>query len=66
LLWAVQNGYVDQVPVERIKEFQNKLTEFLTLRKEGLLQKIAREKTLSDGLVAELKDATNAFQETWK
>ena len=33
VLWAVQNGYVDQVPVERVKEFQTKLTEFLTTRK---------------------------------
>jgi F-type H+/Na+-transporting ATPase subunit alpha len=66
VLWSVQNGYVDDVPVDRIKEFQNKLSEFLTLRKEGLLQKIAREKTLSDGLVAELKDATKTFKETWK
>src|SRR2546421_2553727 len=38
VLWAVQNGYVDDVPVERVKEFQNKLTEFLTLRKAELLQ----------------------------
>ena len=22
MLWAVQNGYLDDVPVERIKEFQ--------------------------------------------
>ena len=66
VLWSVQNGYVDDVPVDRIKEFQNKLSEFLSLRKDGLLQKVAREKTLSDGLVAELKDATKTFKETWK
>ena len=30
MIWAVQNGYVDDVPVERVKEFQAKLTEFLT------------------------------------
>ena len=30
VLWAVQNGYVDDVPVERIKEFQAELTDFLT------------------------------------
>jgi F-type H+-transporting ATPase subunit alpha len=65
VLWAVQNGYVDGVPVERIKEFQNKLTEFLTLRKAGLLQKIVQEKALSDGLVAELKAATDAFKQSW-
>src|SRR6202007_2033513 len=30
ILWSVQKGYVDDVPVERIKEYQAKLTEFLT------------------------------------
>src|SRR5438045_6614686 len=34
VLWAVQNGYVDAVPVERVKEFQNKLAECLTSRKQ--------------------------------
>ena len=66
LLWAVQNGHFDAVPVERTKEFQSKLTEFLSLRKAELLQKIAREKTLSDALVAELRTATESFKQTWK
>jgi F-type H+-transporting ATPase subunit alpha len=66
VLWAVQNGYFDVVPVERTKEFQNKLTEFMTLRKPELLKKIALEKTLSDALVAELKTATDSFKDTWK
>ena len=65
-LWAVKNGYVDDVPVERIKEFQNKLTDFLTLRKAELLQKIGVEKTLSEALMAELKSAVDSFKETWK
>src|SRR4051812_31933107 len=29
VLWAIKNGYLDDVPVDRIKEFQNALTEFL-------------------------------------
>jgi F-type H+-transporting ATPase subunit alpha len=66
VLWAVQNGYVDQVPVERVKDFQNKLTDFLTTRKSGLLAKIANEKTLSDSLKAELKAAADEFAPTWK
>ena len=28
VIWAVQNGYMDDVPVDRVKEFQTKLTEF--------------------------------------
>src|SRR3954463_3354862 len=50
VLWAVQNGYVDDVPVERVKEFQTGLAEFLTLRKAETLQSIGREKAISDEL----------------
>src|SRR5947207_2936473 len=46
VIWAVQNGYVDNVPVERIKEFQAEWTEFLTTRKGGVLQAIAAQKEL--------------------
>src|SRR5947199_3168462 len=33
VLWLIQNGYVDEVPVERVKDYQNKLAEFLVTRK---------------------------------
>ncbi|HWO00448.1 MAG TPA: F0F1 ATP synthase subunit alpha [Blastocatellia bacterium] len=66
VLWAVQNKYLDDVPVERVKEWQAKLTEFLTLHKAELLQKIAHEKSLSDAVAGELKTATDAFKQTWK
>src|SRR3981189_962920 len=41
VIWAVQNGHVDDVPVDRIKEFQGKLTDFLSTRKAELLTKIS-------------------------
>jgi len=66
VIWAAQNGYLDQVPVTRIKEFQNKLTEYFTTRKGQLLAKIGREKALSNELTAELKAAVDEFKQTWK
>src|SRR3954463_9909974 len=66
VIWAVQNGYMDDVPVERIKEFQTKLTEFLNTRKPELLERIAREKALSPELTAEVKAATDQFKQTWR
>jgi F-type H+/Na+-transporting ATPase subunit alpha len=66
VIWTVQNGYVDQVPVDRIKEFKSRLTEFLTTRKAGLLEKIAQEKALSPALTTDLKAAADQFKETWK
>lgn len=65
VIWVVQNGYVDNVPVERVKEFQAGWTDFLTTRKAELLQKIYREKALSDALTADLRTAADQFKETW-
>jgi F-type H+-transporting ATPase subunit alpha len=66
VLWALQNRYFDDVPVERVKEYQAKLTDYLILHKPELLQKIAKEKVLSDTLIADLKDTANAFKQTWR
>jgi F-type H+-transporting ATPase subunit alpha len=66
VIWVVQNGYVDDVPVDRIKDFQAQLTEVLTTRKTELLRKIAHEKALNEALTAELKAAADQFKQTWK
>jgi F-type H+-transporting ATPase subunit alpha len=66
VIWAVQNGYVDDVPVDRIKEYQAKLTDFLTTRKPELLRKIEKEKVLSKDLGSELKAAADEFKQTWR
>jgi len=66
VLWAVQNGYLDEVPIDRVKEYQIKLTEFLTTRKTEVLEKIAREKQISPSLTTELKAAAAQFKEGWR
>jgi F-type H+/Na+-transporting ATPase subunit alpha len=66
VIWAAQNGYLDQVPVARVKEFQNELTEYFTTRKSQLLAEIGREKAISEALKAELKAAAEEFKQTWK
>ena len=65
VLWTIQNGYLDDVPIERVKEFQAKLTEFLSTRKSNLLQKVLTEKLLSPDLVAEIRAAADQFKGTW-
>jgi F-type H+-transporting ATPase subunit alpha len=65
-LWMVQNGYMDAVPVERVKEFQGKVVDFLTTRKPQLLAKIGKEKMINDALSADLKNAAEEFKSTWK
>jgi F-type H+-transporting ATPase subunit alpha len=65
VIWAVQNGFVDDVPVERIKEFEAAWTEFLTTRRADLLQTIGRQKVLDDDLTAALKASADQFKQTW-
>jgi len=66
VLWAVQNGCMDSIPVEQVKTYQNKLTDFLTTRKPGLLAGIGQQKALSDALKADLKTAADEFAQVWK
>ena len=65
ILWMVQNGHVDQVPVERIKEFQGRLTEFLSTSKASLLAHIGERKALDDALIGDLKGAAEQFKPLW-
>ena len=64
ILWAVQNGYFDAVAVDKVKEFQNKLSEYLTTRKASLLASILEKKALDDALTNELKSAIGDFAAT--
>ncbi len=65
-LWTVQNGFLDDVAVEKIKDFQGKLTDYLSSRKAELMAKILKEKALSDALIADLKAAVTEFKQTYK
>jgi F-type H+/Na+-transporting ATPase subunit alpha len=66
VIWAVQNGYVDDVPVDRLKEFQAGLTEFLTTRKTDVLARIVAEKSVTDTVKSELKAAADQFKQGWQ
>ena len=66
VIWVAQNGYMDDVPIDRVKEYQTRLTEFLTTVKDELLRKIAKERELSPALTKELKALAEQFKESWK
>jgi len=66
IIWAVQSGYVDGVPVERVKAFQSSFTDFLTTRHVEVLTTLKQEAALSDALKADLKTITDVFTQTWK
>ncbi|HTV75430.1 MAG TPA: F0F1 ATP synthase subunit alpha [Candidatus Baltobacteraceae bacterium] len=65
ILWAVQNNFFDDVPVEKVKDFQLKLSQYFHTRKPELLAKILKEKAIGDALAAELKAAVTEFKPTY-
>jgi F-type H+-transporting ATPase subunit alpha len=65
LLWMVQNGYVDSVPVARLKEYQAALTEHLTMSRSDVLERIATQKAIDEPLIAQLKAAADEFKTMW-
>src|SRR6266699_3082398 len=66
VMWAMQNGYVDPVPVDRVKEFQVKLQDWLQTRKESLLRAIREKGQLDQDLESQLKSALEDFKTTWQ
>jgi len=66
ILWTMQNGLLDDVAVDKVKDFQNKLGQFLQDRKATVLEKIRNEKAFSDALAAELKAAVVEFKQSYR
>jgi F-type H+-transporting ATPase subunit alpha len=66
VLWTAQNNFFDDVPVEKVKDFQGKLVDFFATRKADLLLKIRNEKAISDAIAADLKTAVTEFKQTYR
>ena len=64
-LWSVQNEFFDKVPVDKVKDFQTKLVEFLTTRHEGVLAELREKAAFDDKITAQLKSLIGQFAETY-
>jgi len=62
ILWAMQKGLFDSVPVDQVKATQNKLADFLESRKEEILNKIEAKKQFDGDIEKELGEAVAEFQ----
>src|SRR6187431_204639 len=64
-LYAMQNGYFDDVAVDRIRECQAAMEEYFKTRKDALLIQIGNEKAI-DKTVEEIKSSIADFKSSWK
>ncbi|PAW78638.1 MAG: F0F1 ATP synthase subunit alpha [Verrucomicrobia bacterium Tous-C9LFEB] len=66
VMWAMQNNFFDKVAVDKVKDFQTKLTEYLTTRAEGVLTALREKGAIDDTISAELKKAVGAFADSYQ
>jgi F-type H+-transporting ATPase subunit alpha len=62
VLWAVQNGYFDDVDVEEVKNSQASIGTFLQDRKADLLTQITTAGQINDEVKANLKAALDEYK----
>lgn len=63
IIFAATKGYIDDIPLERIKEFEQEFLRFMRTVKAEISQKIRTEKALSNELMKEIGDAINEFKQ---
>ncbi|MBI2644150.1 MAG: F0F1 ATP synthase subunit alpha [Candidatus Wildermuthbacteria bacterium] len=66
ILFAGTGGYLDQIPLERVKEFEAKLLEQLKNQHPEILKNIHESRDLSEETRGELQKAIEAFSEDFK
>jgi F-type H+-transporting ATPase subunit alpha len=64
-LWAVQNDFFDKIPVDKIKEFQTKLTDHLTTQHDKVLAELREKGAFDDSITSQLKTIIGRFAETY-
>jgi len=54
------------VAVEKVKDFQSKFSDYVSTRKESILEAIRKEKAVTDSVNADLLAAITEFKQTYK
>jgi F-type H+/Na+-transporting ATPase subunit alpha len=64
-IWAVTNGMLDDVPLDKVGKFESEMLEFLRSRHSGLGAEITDTGKLEDATIEKLKAAIEDFRKSW-
>ncbi|MCO5219383.1 MAG: F0F1 ATP synthase subunit alpha [Thermomicrobiales bacterium] len=64
ILWAGANGFIDDVPVERVREFEAQFLETLRTSYSSVIGDLQEKKELTDEIVESLTKAIKEFKAT--
>ena len=67
VIYAGTKGYLDDVPVARVQEFQSSFLQYVDGSASDLRRELADKKELTDALEGKLKQALSDFKsKVWK
>ncbi len=62
IVYAGTKGYLDDLPVDKCRDFEKKFLEFLDLSGSDFIEKLGKEKVLSEQLEKRLYELLNTFK----
>ncbi|HYI21204.1 MAG TPA: F0F1 ATP synthase subunit alpha, partial [Candidatus Limnocylindrales bacterium] len=65
ILWVVTNGYLDDVPTPKVREFEQRYYRFMEAEQADLLKSLGDQGGLTDEIVDALRAATESFKQTF-
>lgn len=65
ILYALNHGYLDQIPTPQIPNYENSLREFVSKNETKLLNNIRKEAKLTEEITQELDRVLTAFYDKW-
>jgi len=65
VIFAGTEGYLDDLPIEKVREFESSFLEYLETQESGILEEIKEEKILSDELKDKLAKAIRHFVQSF-
>ncbi|KUO61981.1 MAG: ATP synthase subunit alpha [Gracilibacter sp. BRH_c7a] len=63
VIYAATKGHIDDIPLDRIKAFEQEFLRFMRTVKADILEKIRAEKALSDELNTQIEKAIKEFKQ---
>jgi F-type H+/Na+-transporting ATPase subunit alpha len=65
IIFAGTNGYIDDLPIDQVRDFETELYKYLDAINPNLTKSIEEKKTLDDALKADLKKTLDDFKKTF-
>ena len=66
LIFAATNGYIDSVPLENVREFEDEYLDLMETKHKALLSSIIEVKDITDSIRKDLNEVLTSFSERFK